>query len=261
MARATADRGGHRRPAAADPGREDPPASSTTRWPRRPCRLPTAVTRPGRVTTPPGPRARPARSWPPLLAARRGRGGARRLRAHDGRPARRPRQPAARVARDGRRRRPRGRVDLRQPAAVRAGRGPRPLPAHPGRRPRDVCRASGVDVVFAPVGRRGLPRRRARRSPSSPGRSATSWRARPVPATSAACSPWSPSSSAWSGPTSRSSAQKDYQQLVLIRRMVADLCHGRRGGRRGDRARGRRAGAVQPQPLPRRRPAPAAAWR
>ena len=50
--------------------------------------------------------------------------------------------------------------------------------------------------------------------------------------------------------------QKDYQQLVLIRRMVADLCLGGRDRRRRDPARAGRPGAVQPQPLPRRRAAP-----
>ena len=51
--------------------------------------------------------------------------------------------------------------------------------------------------------------------------------------------------------------EKDYQQLALIRRMVARPLPGRRGRRRRDRPRGRRPGAVQPQPLPRRRAAAA----
>ena len=51
--------------------------------------------------------------------------------------------------------------------------------------------------------------------------------------------------------------QKDYQQLVLIRRMVDDLCLRGRDRRRRDPARAGRPGALQPQPLPRRRPAPA----
>ena len=72
--------------------------------------------------------------------------------------------------RGGRLRGPGRRVDLRQPDAVRARRGPRPLPAHLRRRPRAVCRAGRRRRVRA-VGRRGLPGRRARRSPSTPGRS------------------------------------------------------------------------------------------
>ena len=91
--------------------------------------------------------------------ARRGRGahaarsdgGARRprrcrARAHDGRAARRPPRAAAGGARrggDGRH------VALRQPGAVRAGRGLRPLPARRGGRSR-VAAAEGADVVFAP---------------------------------------------------------------------------------------------------------------
>ena len=82
-------------------------------------------------------------------------------------------------------------------------------------------------------------------SPSTPGPLASILdgrvAARP---TSAACSPWSPSSSAWSGPTWRSSAQKDYQQLTLIRRMVARPLPGHRGRRRRDRPRARRPGPV-----------------
>ena len=50
--------------------------------------------------------------------------------------------------------------------------------------------------------------------------------------------------------------EKDYQQLVLIRRMVADLCLRIEVVGARDRARARRAGAVQPQPLPRHRAAP-----
>ena len=49
--------------------------------------------------------------------------------------------------------------------------------------------------------------------------------------------------------------QKDYQQLVLIRRMVSDLCLGVDVVGARDRARGGRARAVQPQPLPRHRAA------
>ena len=47
--------------------------------------------------------------------------------------------------------------------------------------------------------------------------------------------------------------QKDYQQLVLIRRMAADLCLGVEVVGGDDGPRGRRAGAVLPQRLPRRR--------
>ena len=59
----------------------------------------------------------------------------------DGGPARRPRRADAARPPGGRSRRARGGLDLRQPAAVRPGGGPRPLPAHPRRRPRGVRRA------------------------------------------------------------------------------------------------------------------------
>ena len=72
----------------------------------------------------------------------------------------------------------------------------------------EVCAREGVDVVFAPTVDEVYPggepagdrRPRAARRRCS--------RAGPGPATSAACSPSSPSCSAWSGPTSRSSARR-----------------------------------------------------
>ena len=66
------------------------------------------------------------------------------------------------------RRRPRDRDDLRQPAAVRAERGPRPLSAHPGRRPGGVPRRPAWTVVFAPAGDGDVPGRRAA-GPGGPG--------------------------------------------------------------------------------------------
>ena len=47
--------------------------------------------------------------------------------------------------------------------------------------------------------------------------------------------------------------QKDAQQLALVQRMVRDLDLGVRDPRGRDGARGRRAGDVEPQPLPHRR--------
>ena len=49
--------------------------------------------------------------------------------------------------------------------------------------------------------------------------------------------------------------EKDAQQLVLVRQMVADLDLPVAGAAGADLPRARRPGAVQPQPLPRRRPA------
>ncbi len=51
--------------------------------------------------------------------------------------------------------------------------------------------------------------------------------------------------------------EKDYQQLALVRRMSERPLPGRRGAGRRDRPRARRPGAVQPQPVPRPRAAPA----
>ena len=84
-------------------------------------------------------------------------------------------------------------------------------------------------------------------------------RARPGPATSAACSPSSPSCSAWSGPTSRCSARRTTSSSRWSGGWSRDLCLGVDvvGGRDGPR--GRRPGPVQPQPLPRPRRSAAAA--
>ena len=71
----------------------------------------------------------------------------------------------------------------------------------------EVCAEQGVDVVFAPsvdeVYPGGDPQVTV-----EPGPLATVLEGASGPATSAACSPWSPSSSAWSGPTSRCSARR-----------------------------------------------------
>ena len=72
-------------------------------------------------------------------------------------------------------------VAVREPGAVRAGRGLRPLPRDEG---ADVAIAGeeGADVVFAPASRRCTPR--ASRRPSTPARSRSSSRAVRGPGTS-----------------------------------------------------------------------------
>ena len=120
------------------------------------------------------------------------------------------------------RRRRRRRDDLREPAAVRRRRGPRPLPAHAST-PTSRCAAGpGADLVFAPSVDEMYPARRAAGHASAPGRSggvlegavaARSLRrrahrggqaARPDPArTSRSSARRTTSSSCWSGAWSR----------------------------------------------------------
>ncbi len=84
----------------------------------------------------PPPRAHPRGARRPAVPGPRGRPPGR-PRADHGRVARRPREPDGRRARAGGRR-PGGGLDLRQPPAVRAGRGSRPLPPHAGGGPQDL---------------------------------------------------------------------------------------------------------------------------
>ncbi len=181
------------------------------------------------------------------LDAERGGGRARRLRAHDGVPARRPR--LADAPRPGPRRDVVAASHLREPAAVRGGRGPRRLPPRPRPRPVALRRPAGVDVLFTPDVDEMYPapvlttvsRRRAHRDAGGG-----------VPA----------------HPLRR--RHHGRRQAVLHRRAVPRLlrreglpaargrpAHGRRpvaagrGGRLPDRARARRPGDVEPQRLPR----------
>ena len=92
---------------------------------------------------------------PRRVRSRARRRPARRARAHDGLPARGPPVADAGGPRGGRLRR---RHDLREPAAVRRERGPRPLPARSLRRPRAV-RGGGRRLRVRAVGRRDVPER------------------------------------------------------------------------------------------------------
>ena len=78
---------------------------------------------------------------------------------------------------------------------------PRPLDAD-----LEVCRAEGVELVFLPAVADMYPE--GADTAVTPGRSATSWRAWCGPATSPACSPWSPSSSTSSDRISPSSGRR-----------------------------------------------------
>ncbi len=209
----------HRRPAAADPRRRDPAGRST-----RPCAAGARRRAPAdlpAVSATPRPRAHPR-------GARRAAGPGPRRRpagsagADHGRAARGPRQPDARSPASAS---ATGRVVVSifvNPLQFGAGedldRYPRTLDAD-----LEVCEREGVDVVFAPARRRGLPRRRARRSPSSPARSATVLEGRTRPGHFRGVLTVVAKLFGLVRPDVAVFGQKDYQQLVLIRRMVLDL--------------------------------------
>ena len=126
-----------------------------------------------------------------------------------------------RAAREAGRGRPGRRHRLRQPAAVRRRRGPRPLPAHPGRRRRGSPRRPAPTWSSPRPCDEVYPDGAAAGADHAPGRWASARGRLPPRPLRRHADRRRQAAAPDPRPTSRSSAQKDAQQLALVRRMVA----------------------------------------
>ena len=147
-------------------------------------------------------------------------------------------------------RRGRGGVDLRQPVAVRCERGSRRVPADPRRRSRAAAGGGRRDRVRPD----GAPTctRTGRRTSVQPGPLGAELEGASRPTHFAGMLTVVLKLLQIVRPDRAFFGEKDYQQLVLIRQMVADLNVDARIVGVPDRAGSRRAGHVVAQPLSRR---------
>ena len=157
--------------------------------------------------------------------------------------------------------RPRRRLAVRQPGAVQRPGATSPPTRATRRRDAAMARELGVDVLFAPAAPSEVypagfattvhvdgPRRGAR------------GRRRAAPATSPASAPSWPSSSTWSSPTSPTSARRTPSRSPCCGAWCATSTSPVRARRHADRARARRARALEPQRPPRRATTARARW-
>ena len=209
--------------------RRDGPAdrgSSPRGWAARPatrnaCSTCSAAARESRAAARLVAAARPDQGRTRRRAGRAGRQYRVRPGADHGGLAHRPRAAAGRRPHAGRAAGERHRLDLRQPAPVRAERRSRPLPADPGRGPRHVRQGRGAAGLRPPGGRdvsrgqAGGDRRSRAGRPALRGRvPARLLRRRADRGAQAAAA---------DQPGHRGVRPKDAQQLTLVRRMVTDL--------------------------------------
>ena len=182
------------------------------------------------------------------LARARGRAEARRQRSRWCRPWARSTPATWRWSRRRRRRADRVAATIFvNPLQFGAERGSRPLSAAGGGG-RAMLEDAGCDLLWLPSVERHLSRR-LRDQGQRRRRVASAGKARRGPAISTASRRSSPSCCSSVRPDVALFGEKDFQQLAVIRRMVADLGHAGRDRRRADGARAGRPRPVVAQRL------------